>query len=82
MKQLSIWGTLLLVNGLALAAILVPALATWHAQGVLFFVFEVSFLLLVFLPTFLYQRLYEGRPLGEALTASLEALLTALSGWA
>ncbi len=69
-----------LTNLVALACVVNPWSEGWAAAGVVFFVLEAAFLLLVGLPVWIHHR-RKGLPARDALAASLDSVLGFLAGW-
>ncbi len=71
----------LTVNLVALLCLLNPWYDQWAGAALLLLVVEAVALVLIGLPLFVHHR-RKGLPSGAALSASLDTVLTFLTGWA
>ncbi|MEW6140419.1 MAG: hypothetical protein AB1733_19540 [Thermodesulfobacteriota bacterium] len=71
---------IVLGNAGALFCPLNPWIDTWHGQGIVFLVSEAVFLVLIGVPVFIHHW-RKGLALLDALTSSLDAVMSFPSGW-
>ncbi len=69
-----------LANITAIFCILNPWFKGWETQGIVFLVLEAAFLLLIGVPVFVHHR-RKGLTARDALAASLDSVMSFLSGW-
>ncbi|MEZ4598680.1 MAG: hypothetical protein R2940_02700 [Syntrophotaleaceae bacterium] len=70
----------LLANIVALFCVLNPWFEDWMSQGIIFFVLEAVFLMLIGVPVFVHH-LRRGLSAREALAASMDSVMSFLAGW-
>lgn len=76
-----VFWVVLLVNAVALFLAFNPWLRDWAAQAIVLLVLEAAFLVIIGVPVFIYHLRKGLRP-KEALAASLDSVVSFLSGWA
>lgn len=70
----------LLANVVALFCIFNPWSGDWVGQGIIFLVVEVVFVVFIGVPVFVHHR-RKGLSPRDALAASLDTMMSFLSGW-
>ncbi|WKZ33523.1 MAG: hypothetical protein QY316_03710 [Thermodesulfobacteriota bacterium] len=75
-----VFWVVLLLNALALFLAFNPWLREWAAQAIVLLVLEAAFLVIIGVPVFIYHLRKGLRP-KEALAASLDSVVSFLSGW-
>lgn len=69
-----------LTNLLAIFCVFNPWVEDWVGQGIVFLIVEMVALVLIGVPVFVHH-LRKGLPPGHALSASLDSVMSFLSGW-
>jgi hypothetical protein len=75
-----IFLVVVMVNAVALFCVFNPWFEDWVTQGIVLFVLEAAFLLLIGVPVFIHY-VRKGLPPRVALAASLDSVMNFLAGW-
>lgn len=75
-----VFWVVLLLNAVAFFLAFNPWLRDWSAQAIVLIVLEAAFLVVIGVPVFIHH-LRKGRRPKDALAASLDSVVSFLSGW-
>jgi hypothetical protein len=78
----SVLWILLLVNGVALLTALNPWVPEWQRSGALLLIVELGLVVVLVVPSVLYQTLVGKKRLRDSVGNSLRWLVDLLGGWA